>query len=134
MLILQKGEVSIEFVVLVGIILIIFTFMISVIGIKNQDITDSMIYSDAQRIANTIAYEINIASRVEGYYSEFEIPEKIANIENYSVEIKKDFRIVQVKWGDNSEMSNIVTENVSGNVNPGLNKIRNEGGLITIES
>jgi hypothetical protein len=134
MLTLQKGEISIEFIALIGFILVIFTSMIIVIGLKNKDISDSMIYSDAQKIADTVASEINTAARIEGYYREFEIPRKIAGMENYSVNISTDFRFVQVKWDNKNEMSNIVTENVSGTINPGLNKIRNEEGMIIIES
>jgi hypothetical protein len=134
MLILQKGEVSIEFVILIGIMLVIFTSMITVIGLKNNDITQSMIYSDAQRIADSVASEINTASRISGYYRKFEIPAKIAGIENYSVNYSTELRFVQVKWGNNNEMSNIVTDNVSGTINPGINRIRNEGGMVIIES
>ena len=108
--------------------------MVTVIGLKNNDINQSMIYSDAQKIADSVASEINTASRISGYYRKFEIPDKIAGIENYSVVINTDIRIVQVKWGNNNEMSNIVTDNVSGSVNPGVNSIRNEGGMIIIES
>ena len=134
MSILQRGEISIEFISLIGIMLIIFTFMIIVIGSKNQDITDTMIYSDAQKIADTIASEINAASRIQGYYREFNLPEKIAGIENYTVDINKQFRFVQVKWQNKNEVSNIVTENVSGTVKSGTNRIRNDGGMIVIES
>jgi len=133
MLMLRKAEVSIEFIVLVGLMLLIFTFMVMVIGLKNQDITETMIYSDAQRIADTIASEINTASRIEGYYREFDIPEKIANVEDYHVDINKDFRIVQVKWGSNeNKVSTIVTENVTGIPEPGTNMIRNNEGEIEI--
>ncbi|OGI12113.1 hypothetical protein A3K64_02130 [Candidatus Micrarchaeota archaeon RBG_16_36_9] len=134
MLISQRGEVSIEFISLVGLMLSIFVFMIVVIGLKNNDITDSMIYSDSQRIADAIASEINTASRIEGYYREFEIPEKIAGMENYTVNYSTEFRFVQVNWGINNQMSNIVTNNVSGTINPGTNRIRNERGMIIIES
>jgi CheY-specific phosphatase CheX len=131
---LQKGEVSLEFITLIGIMLVIFTSMIIVIGLNNRDVTESMIYSEAERIADIIASEINTAARIRGYYREFKIPEKIAGIENYSVSIDKSLRMVQVKWKDNSEFSNIVTGNISGTVSPGKNKIRNEEELIIIES
>ncbi len=130
----RRGEVSIEFISLVGLMLSIFVFMIVVIGLKNNDITESMVYSDAQKIADAIASEINTASRIEGYYRDFEIPEKIAGIENYTVNYSTELRFVQVKWGINNQMSNIVTSNVSGTINPGKNRIRNEGGMIIIES
>ncbi len=130
----RRGEVSIEFISLIGLMLSIFVFMVVVIGLKNNDITESMVYSDAQKIADVIASEINTASRIEGYYRDFEIPEKIAGIENYTVNYSTELRFVQVKWGVNNQMSNIVTSNVSGTINPGTNRIRNEGGMIIIES
>jgi hypothetical protein len=130
----RRGEVSIEFISLVGLMLSIFVFMVVVIGLKNNDITESMVYSDAQKIADAIASEINTASRIEGYYRDFKIPEKIAGIENYTVNYSTELRFVQVKWGINNQMSNIVTSNVSGTIKPGANRIRNEGGMIIIES
>jgi len=130
----RRGEVSIEFISLIGLMLSIFVFMVVVIGLKNNDITESMVYSDAQKIADAIASEINTASRIEGYYRDFEIPEKIAGIENYTVNYSTELRFVQVKWDVNNQMSNIVTSNVSGTINPGKNRIRNEGGMIIIES
>lgn len=130
----QRGEVSLEFILLVGLILLIFTSMVTVIGLKNQDITESTVYSDAQKIADIVASEVNTASRIDGYYRKFEMPEKIAGLENYSVTINKEFRFVEVSWNGMSKVSNIVTENVSGEIKPGANIIRNNGGLITIES
>jgi uncharacterized protein (UPF0333 family) len=130
----QKGEVSLEFIVLVGLILVFFVSMVAVIGMKNQDITESATYSDAQKIADTVAAEINTASRIEGYYREFEIPQRIAGMENYTVIINRNFRMVEVLWGEKNKMSSIMTENVTGEARPGKNLIRNSGGMITIES
>jgi hypothetical protein len=130
----QKGEVSLEFLILTGLILVIFASTVAVIGMRNQDIANTIKFSDAQTIADRVASEINMASRISGYYSEFTLPYKISDYENYSLSINKNLRFVQVTWGVNSRMSNIVTENVTGTPIPGKNTIRNSEGVITIES
>ena len=134
MLTSQKGEVSIEFMVFIGIVLLIFVLIVGMIGLRIKNINESMVYSDAQRICNIITSEINTATRIEGYYREFELPERLVNNKEYVVLINTDFRFVEVKWDNYNVISNIVTENVSGSANPGKNKIRNDNGVIIIES
>jgi uncharacterized protein (UPF0333 family) len=135
MLTLQKGEISTEFIFLIGLILIFFVIIIIVVGIKNRDITESMVYTDSQRLSDIIASEINTAARINGYYREIDLPSKLVNGENYSVLINTNFRFVEVVWGEGrGTTSKIVTGNVSGTAKPGVNRIRNSGGLIIIES
>jgi hypothetical protein len=129
----QKGEVSLEFIILVGIILVIFTSMVAVIGIKNQDIRYSSEYESAQEIADAAAAEINTASRIDGYYRVFELPQNVGS-SNYSIEIKNELRMVRVSWENGVRDSSIMTENVAGDIMPGLNVIRNSGGVVIIES
>ncbi len=134
MLTSRKSEVTIEFISLVGFLLIIFIIVLIVIGLKNNDISTSTIYSDAQRTSNLIANEINFAASIRGYYRVFEIPPKLVNNIEYSVSINTDFRLVEIKWDTKSVTSNIITNNVSGTINPGVNKIKNDGGGVLIES
>lgn len=134
MLTSQKAEISVEFVIFIGILLIFFVFFFGIIGIKTRDINESTVFTNAQSIADKIADEINIAARFEGYYREFYIPPKLINGNNYSVIIHKDFRLIEVRWNGKNVMSNLVIGNISGSINLGINKIRNEGGVIIIES
>jgi len=136
MLTLRKSEVSIEFITLVGFILIIFVSVLVIVGLRYNDVSESIIFSEAQRIANLIANEINFAASMEGYYREFELPQKLVNNIEYSVSIDTDFRFVEVKWDGKNAVSNIITENVDGTVKPGLVriKIKNDEGLVLIES
>ena len=136
MLTLRKSEVSTEFISLVGFILVIFIIVLIIVGSKNKDISESIIFSDAQRIANLIANEINFAASIRGYYREFTLPPRLVESVNYSVFVNTDFRFVEVKWDSKSVISNIITGNVSGTVNPGVNRIeiKNEEGLVLIES
>jgi hypothetical protein len=134
MLTLRKAEISVEFVVFIGILLIFFVFFFGIIGVKTRDINESTVFTNAQSIADKIADEINIATRFEGYYREFYIPEKLISGDNYSVTIHEGFRLVEIRWNGKNAMSNLVTENIDGEINLGNNKIRNEGGVIIIES
>jgi len=134
MLTLRKAEISVEFIIFVGILLIFFVFFFGIIGAKTRDINESTVFANAQSIADKIADEINIATRFEGYYREFYIPQKLVNGNTYSITFYKDLRLVEVKWDGKNVMSTLVTENISGSINLGSNKIRNEGGVIIIES
>ena len=134
MLTSRKAEVSIEFLVFVGIILVFFVFFFGIIGGKTKEINEISLYSNAQSIADKVADEINIASRFEGYYREFRIPEKLLNGNNYTVIFHGDLRMIEVAWDGNNFMSTVDTQNVSGNISPGINKIRNQNGVIIIES
>jgi uncharacterized protein (UPF0333 family) len=134
MLTLRKAEISLEFVIFIGILLIFFIFFFGIIGLKTADINQSSVFTNAQNIANKIANEINIASGMEGYYREFFIPEKLVSGDNYSVNIITDYRIIQLTWNGKSAISNLMTDQISGNATPGSNRIKNEGGVIIIES
>jgi len=133
MLTLRKAEISVEFVVFIGILLIFFVFFIGILGAKTRDTNESTVFTNAQSIADKIADEINIAARFGGYYREFYIPQRLVNGDDYSVTFYLNFRLVEVKWDGKNAMSNLVTENISGNISLGNNKIRNENGVIIIE-
>ena len=134
MLTLRKAEISAEFVIFVGILLTFFVFFFAIIGAKTKDINESTVFTNAQDIANKISDEINIAARFEGYYREFYIPQNLVNGDNYSVVFHKELRLIEIKWDTKNVMSNLVTENIVGDINLGNNKIRNEDGVIIIES
>ena len=130
----QRGEVSLEFLLLTGMILVIFVSTVFVIGVRNQGISDSIRFTDAQNIVDRVASEINTAARVEGYYSNFMLPEKVSGVDNYSIIINNELRFVQISWEGNSRMSNIVTRNVTGSISPGENRISSSEGVVKIES
>lgn len=134
MLTSRKAEISIEFVIFIGILLVFFIFFFGIIGFKTADINESSLYTNAQNIANKIANEINIAAGMEGYYREFSIPEKLVSGDNYSVNINVDYRFVQLLWNGKNVVSNLMTDQISGNITPGTNRIKNEGGVVIIES
>jgi hypothetical protein len=133
MLTLRKAEVSTEFMVFIGILLVFFVFFVGIIGANNNDINDSTVFKNAENILNTVTNEINTASRIEGYYRNFFIPEKLIDGENYSITVYEDLRIVKIEWDNGKNiMNNIQTENVEGNVTPGNNNITRTDGVVKI--
>jgi hypothetical protein len=133
MLTLRKSEASIEFIVLIGILILFFVFFVGITGVNNRDIRESTVFTNARSILDIVINEINTASRIEGYYREFHIPEKLSNGETYTLTIYTDLRMVKIEWSDNKNLiSNIVTENIIGSVNPGTNIIKNEKGIVKI--
>lgn len=133
MLRLQKAEVSTEFMIFIGILLVFFVLFAGIVGINTSDIDETTVFTNAKNILENVANEINTASRIEGYYREFYIPEKLSNGESYSITIYPELRLVKLEWNEGKNvMSNIITRNVQGQVNPGTNKIKRENGLVKI--
>jgi len=131
----QKAEVSTEFIAFFAILLLFFVFFIGIIGINNRDISESTIYTNAGKILDTVTNEINTASRIEGYYRDFSIPEKLSDGENYSIVYYTDLRIIKIEWGQGKNIiENMDTNNVTGSIIAGDNKIKNEYGEVKINA
>jgi len=129
----RKAEVSTEFIIFFGMLLIFFVFFVGIVGMNSNEIGESAIYTNAGKILDTVTNEINTASRIEGYYREFSIPETLSDGEAYSVTYYTDLRMVKIEWDQGKNIiKNIITNNVTGSVNPGSNKIKNEGGEVKI--
>jgi len=130
---LQKAEASTEFMIFIGILLVFFVIFIGIVGVNNNEINDTTISKNAENILNTVSNEINTASRTEGYYREFYIPEKLINGENYSITVYNSLRLIKIEWDSGRDIvANIQTENVQGNVTPGTNNITRENGVVKI--
>jgi len=133
MLTSQKAEASIEFMIFIGILLVFFVFFMGIIGVKRMDIDESTVYSNARNIINTVANEVNTASRIEGYYREFFIPERLADGETYNITLYPSLRIVKIEWNDGKNIfSYLQTENIQGNFTSGTNKIKRSNGMVLI--
>ncbi|MFH1229666.1 MAG: hypothetical protein V1678_04565 [Candidatus Aenigmatarchaeota archaeon] len=135
----RKAEASIEFMVFFGIILVFFVFFIGIIGVDNNDISESTVYANAGSILNTVVNEINTASRMQGYYRVFDIPIKLSSGKLYNVTYNNTFRTVTVEWDKNmttgikkSVIGNIMTNNVTGSISAGSNRIENHDGRVSI--
>jgi hypothetical protein len=131
---MKKSQVSLELIIYVSIMLIMFGIAIITANNRQQNIHNERVFADAKNLLNEIATEIDIAVAVgNGYSDEFSLPEMLADGANYSININKQYQIVYIEWLDKNYSLPIVTSNINGSVSKGKNKISNGGGMITIE-
>jgi hypothetical protein len=130
---LLKAEASLEFMTFFGILLLFFVFFLGIVGTNNRDIQESTISAKAENVLGTVVEEINTASRIEGYHREFSLPSELPNGNAYTISYNTTLRIVQIMWGSGRNViRNIVTNNVSGNIVTGYNRIENLNGKVRI--
>ena len=131
----MKAEVSTEFMVFFGIILVFFVFFVGIMGINNSNIDESTVFANAGNILNMVTNEINTAARMQGYYRKFFIPEKLTDGEIYNISYDTNLRMIKIEWDNGkSIISNIITDSLNGNVTPGNNMIKNINGVVNISA
>lgn len=127
----MKAQVSIEFIVLVSVLLLIFiAFLLSssslkfrLIGIKSD--------TEAKELCDDIASEINHAVRAgNGYERRFHVEDSFYGVSNFDISIEGNS--VFIDWNKKSVSSMIITNNVVGDVSKGWNKINNTNGVIYV--
>lgn len=129
----MKGQAALEFLVYVSIVaLIMIIFLWNSISLQNQSI-HTKIDSDAKKICDTVAYEINSAARSgDGYNRKFFIPKSFSGINNFTIEVV-DYSVF-IDWESKSVICNIITKNVTNttSINKGFNFIENKNGNIYV--
>jgi hypothetical protein len=132
---LLKAEVSTEFMVFFGILLMFFVFFVGIMGINSNDISESTMFASARNILNTVTNEINTAARIQGYYRKFFIPQKLSNGETYNISYYTNLRMVKIEWNNGKNIiANIITDSLNGNITPGTNVIKNLNGVVNISA
>jgi hypothetical protein len=112
----KKGQTTVEMIVVVGLILIIFTITLLTAHRKTVESNDFKMQLDAKRIAQSVADNINtIAEQGDGYYRYFTLPPYLLEVHDYTLNIYENF--VEINWtnryGDQVWSTQIVTANVS---------------------
>ena len=128
-----KAQASVELIVYVSIMLVIFGVAAVSAGSKQKEIYDERVFAEARNIINSAATEIDEAVSVgDGYSHVFAMPDKILGEVNYTVGIDQYYQNVYIEWsGKNYSLP--LTSNVNGSFFKGDDKIYNRGGVITIE-
>jgi hypothetical protein len=128
----KKAQSAIEFVVLVGAVLFFFIAFLFSVQFNISDRTKENLNLAIQEIALSVQDEINLAvESSDGYFREFEIPEKAINLD-YEVNIIEN--VVYVRTNDGKYAISFPVSNVSGDVQKGTNSIRRENGIIYLNS
>ena len=136
---MTRGQAAVEFIVLSGFMILVFTTFFLVIEErssleKQQDQQEQLV-----QIANVIEQEVLLASQVEeGYGRTFELPLTIGTepyeIRAYPIDRPSEIVIVAGQGDDEVEYVLFLQENLTpSNIQPGLNKIvKDKDGSINI--
>ena len=122
----MKSQAAMEFMILVGILLLVFSIMFGVIASKTTDMSKKKEIIIADDIVTKVQKETNLAARVlDGYSREFTLPQNIAN-KDYNISIVGNEVILSTEKQDFWR----VIPTVVGNVTKGNNRINKTNGII----
>lgn len=126
----MKGQASIEFFILVSVLLIIASVFIAGGFSLQEKLLFTRINKELQKTVDGVAFEINSALKAgNGYTRKFYVDENLGF--NYTLSIE-DYSVF-IEWDGRSSSSNILTNSVIGNVEKGWNVIRNVDGVIYVD-
>ena len=121
-----KGQAGMEFMLLTGIVLLMFTVMLGVVADKTSEINRNKNIIAAEDYVTTVQKEINLAARVlDGYSREFYIPQRI-NKQEYNISIIGDEVVINTARQDFWR----TVPPVVGNITKGFNTINKTNGVI----
>jgi Flp pilus assembly protein TadG len=127
------GQISIEFTLLVTILLIILLGTIYFNSSYWLQLTSAKIDNDAQAISDMAAIELNLAVRAgSGYSRMFHLPTKVSESYDYNLTVTP--YVLYLNWteGNAPAESVLLVYNITGNLKTGENMIRNENGIIYV--
>lgn len=128
----KRGQVAIEFLLLIVITFSVFLVYTSVTRDKMTELLEKEEYILLKDAVYMARNEILIASKVgNGYYREFVIPEELDLKYNYTIFIRNNPYHQIVAWSFRHNHSQVVDiPEVVGNISKGLNVINKTGGVI----
>ena len=126
-----NAQFSIEFVVLVAFMFLVFLVFISIMTSNLIESKETEAQETAEDIATLVSNEVYAAKPLsDGYTRTFELPNKI-NGNEYDIEIIDDRELV-VNYLD-EEYVYFLPEKVEGNVDRGLNRVEKIDGIVYLE-
>jgi type II secretory pathway pseudopilin PulG len=112
----NKGQTTVEMIVVVGMIMLIFILILLITYSKTVESNDFKMQLDAKRVAQSAADNINtIAEQGHGYYRFFTLPQYLFGGEDYNISTYGNF--MEVDWisrsGPQAYTTQLITANVS---------------------
>lgn len=132
----KKSQFTIEFVILISFMFIVFVGFFAIVSYKLNEATETEKQQKIENLANLVGDELKLAISVnEGYVKTFKVPAKIDG-NDYGISIigNRELVIEFPKLNPEYEYVLFLPANVMGNISTGLNEIRKKGGTVHINS
>lgn len=125
------AQVTIEFMVIVSILLFLLLLFVWNSFSLQKEMIALRSYTEARKLSDRIAFEINTALKTgNGYSRNFYVEDSFAGISDFDILV--DNYSVLIKWSQGLVSSQILTENITGSVKKGWNFIQNKNGAIYV--
>lgn len=129
---LKKSQATIEFTLILAILLIIFLSFFALIQDKNSQFDNTALRLEAKTIAERVGLTINdVHLAGNNSKAELYLPQDIHS-RNYSLKVIGDSREVVISLEDIHYTYPVLTSEISGELEIGQNSIVNEGDRIVL--
>lgn len=128
----RSAQGSVEFVIVIGIVALVFLVMLFVIVDKWQEANEFKTFTDVRKVARTLSTNINnLAQQGDGYWRYFYLP-PYANGYDYNLSVLEN--TVVAEWQGKNYATPIVTKDVDvvSLAKGDYNCVMNTGGVIYI--
>jgi hypothetical protein len=126
----KKAQSAIEFMILVGFLLVAFVIFLSIVSENLRDKANERQNLQIKEIALGVKVEVDLAAESsDGYVRSFSIPIKIYGAD-YDISVNEGF--VSINTGDGGHALSLSLANVTGQVLKGENIIRKEDGVVLL--
>ena len=127
---MKKAQASLEFVLLMTFLIIIFILILTLSMNKLEESKNQLIADSVDGLSNSIEQEIKLTkSFSDGYTRIFNIPKKI-NDKDYEISIVKNRELV-IKAGSYEHVA-FLPANIIGNIGRGINLIEKKNGIVYV--
>jgi uncharacterized protein YpmS len=127
----KNSQYSVEFIILLAFMFLMFLGVYSLISTKVIEAKEIEKERISEDIAALAINEISLASGVvDGYSKTFKIPYKVSG-NNFDIQIIGNRELVVVYMG--KEYVKFLPPNIRGNVSKGVNTIKKVNGIVYIE-
>lgn len=129
---MRKAQVSIEFLSMVGVVLVMFMGFYAIIAAQNKSTSDVNLQFNLQRVCNDFATAINLAAAGgSGFTAHMSLPQKVNNFD-YNLSITT--RTLYANTSRKSVSCRLITNKFSySQIEKGRVDLKNINGTIFIE-
>lgn len=129
----SKGQVELEFLSLVSMVLIIFVLIYFLAFQKQLDVQEQRVNIFGKQLCSSLAFEIDQAYSIgTGYEKNVTLPYLLGDNLDYSIAVNLGEKSLLITWPNGACRAVIKADNVTGTFNVGSNTIRNVAGGVVI--
>lgn len=126
----KKYQSTIEFIMIFTLVLAALIVILFITTERVEDINQEILEVEVRMVLNSIVTKLNtVVLEGNGFSSNLTLPQQIVNMD-YSVQIQSNY--VTITLLNITYIDNILTENVIGSLQKGVNVIRNVNNNVVI--